>query len=147
MWEGMEGMGGRQAREIVADVENGYNPAWPCMEPWCDGRWDQIWIRFANIHCICYFLGVLLTAFFVDFSSSLQRPHEVGINRSSILQIHREIKCLAQEHTATEKPEFILENLTPKLMVLMAVPSCWSDGLKFALTSDQGASFLPVGSG
>lgn len=33
MWEGMEGMGGRQAREIVADVENGYNPAWPCMEP------------------------------------------------------------------------------------------------------------------
>ena len=57
---------------------------------------------------------------------------------SPILQIHKEIKYLSQEHTAREKPGFTPDSLTPEPVVLMAMPGCCSDSLRFALTSGQG---------
>lgn len=57
---------------------------------------------------------------------------------SPVLQVHREIKYLSQEHTAREKPGFTPDSLTPEPVVLMAMPGCCSDSLRFALTSGQG---------
>ena len=49
--------------------------------------------------------------------------------------------------TQLERSQDSPQSLTPEPVVLMARPGCCSDGLRFALTSDQGDSFLPIGPG
>lgn len=62
------------------------------------------------------------------------------------LQIYREIKYLAKEHTTREeRPVFTPDSLTPEPVLLMVMPGCCSDSLRFALTSDRVDSFLPFG--
>lgn len=62
------------------------------------------------------------------------------------LQIYREIKYLAKEHTTREwRPIFNPDSLTPEPVLLMLMAGGCSDSLRFALTSDLVDSFLPIG--
>ena len=92
----MEGLRRGQARETVADVE--VDVILP--GPWAvygammgdDVRYGLNLLTFIkhllfSMHCSNGFLYWL--------SSLLQQPHEVSINMSPILQIHKEIKYLS----------------------------------------------------